>query len=195
MVNEMFSSTKSPFRYLLTYKYSQDHLELLFSCIRSRDGWNNNPNSLQLKYALRKMLLRNAVTASKNANCTDFNDKNTTTIILIFHARKHSSPLIDMSIDKEVEKNNFTPEIRMMVGHLDQRSHTEFISNVLFYIGGSIVSKLVKLLTCPACRNSLVSSCPASPAKSDHAKYFPESLDQKKNYSYDYVIKHQIIVN
>ena len=168
MVNEMFSSTESPFKYLLTYKYSQDHLELLFSCIRSRGGWNNNPNSLQLKYALRKMLLRNAVTASKNANCTDFNDNNTTAIIPIFHARKHSSPLIDMSIDKEVEKNNFTPEIRMMVGHLDQRSHTEFISNVLFYIGGFIVSKLVKLLTCPACRNSLVSSCPASPAKSDH---------------------------
>lgn len=32
------------FLYVLTYKYSQDHLELLFSCIRSRGGNNNNPN-------------------------------------------------------------------------------------------------------------------------------------------------------
>ena len=63
MANEMLSpsSSDNPFNYLLTYKYSQDHIELLFSCIRSRGGWNNNPNSLQLKYALRKMLLRNAV--------------------------------------------------------------------------------------------------------------------------------------
>lgn len=30
--------TNSPFKYLLTYKYSQDHIELLFSCIRPRGG-------------------------------------------------------------------------------------------------------------------------------------------------------------
>lgn len=31
------------FKYILTYKFSQDHLELLFACIRSRGGYNNNP--------------------------------------------------------------------------------------------------------------------------------------------------------
>lgn len=40
MANEMFSTT-NPFKYLLTYKYSQDHIELLFSCIRARWGWNH----------------------------------------------------------------------------------------------------------------------------------------------------------
>jgi hypothetical protein len=39
MANEMFSTT-NPFKYLLTYKYSHDHIELLFSCIRARWGWN-----------------------------------------------------------------------------------------------------------------------------------------------------------
>lgn len=34
------------FKYILTYKFSQDHLELLFSCIRSAGGHNNNPNTL-----------------------------------------------------------------------------------------------------------------------------------------------------
>ena len=38
MVNEMLSSPVNPFKYLPTYKFSQDHIELLFSCIRSRDG-------------------------------------------------------------------------------------------------------------------------------------------------------------
>ena len=54
MANEMFSIPDCPFSYLLTYKYSQDHLELLFSCIRGSGCWNNNLKSLQLKHALRK---------------------------------------------------------------------------------------------------------------------------------------------
>ncbi len=61
MATQMLSLSTNPFKYLLTYKYSQDHIELLFSCIRSRGGWNNNPNCLQMKYALRKMLMRNAI--------------------------------------------------------------------------------------------------------------------------------------
>ena len=49
MANETFSLKENPFDYLLTYKFSQDHLELLFSCLPSKGGWNNNPNSMQLK--------------------------------------------------------------------------------------------------------------------------------------------------
>ena len=38
MANEMFSAINQPFKYLLTYKFSQDHIELLFSCIRAKAG-------------------------------------------------------------------------------------------------------------------------------------------------------------
>ena len=78
MTKEMFSG-ENPFEYLLTYKFSQDHIELLFSCIRAQGGWNNNPNCLQLKYAMRKMLLRKISDSS-------------TTIIPFFHSRKHTAP-------------------------------------------------------------------------------------------------------
>ncbi len=53
MTTEMFTM-ENPFEYLLTYKFSQDHIELLFSCIRAKGGWNNNPNVLQMKYAMRR---------------------------------------------------------------------------------------------------------------------------------------------
>ena len=96
----------------------------------------------------------------------------------MFHTRKHISPPNEKSDDKELKEhetfeeklNNFTPEEYMMVGHLDQERHTEFISNILFYIGGFVVKKLLKLLTCQACRNSLVSNCPYPTATntSDH---------------------------
>ena len=90
MATQMLCSPANQFKYLLTYKYSQDHIELLFSCIRSRGGWNNNPNCLQLKYSLRQMLMRNAITASKNANCVDFTGCND--LIPLFHKRKHNRP-------------------------------------------------------------------------------------------------------
>ena len=50
MSHEMFTFLENPFNYILTYKFSQDHLELLFSCTRAKGGWTNNPNSF--KWAL-----------------------------------------------------------------------------------------------------------------------------------------------
>ncbi|CAK9291508.1 unnamed protein product [Gordionus sp. m RMFG-2023] len=43
--------------YFLTYKTSQDHLELFFSCLHSRGGFNNNPSAYQLRSAIRDVLV------------------------------------------------------------------------------------------------------------------------------------------
>lgn len=40
---------ENPYSYFLSYKLSQDHIETLFSLIRRRGGWNNNPNVLQVR--------------------------------------------------------------------------------------------------------------------------------------------------
>ena len=155
MANQMFTMPNNPFKYILTYKYSQDHLELLFSCVRSRGGWNNNPNCLQLKYALRQMMMKNAITASKNANCMDFE---TNTIIPIFHRKKHKAPLsegMDENVNTQGQDEEDVEE-NLMFERLDQNMHSDFISNILFYIGGYIVKKLIKKLTCEECKKCLV---------------------------------------
>lgn len=41
--------------YIPTYKLSQDHLEMIFSIIRSHGGCNNNPTANQFKTALKKL--------------------------------------------------------------------------------------------------------------------------------------------
>ncbi len=56
---------ENPYKYVLTYKFSQDHLELFFNKIRQRGGWNNNPNALQFKWTLRKIMLKNKVCPSE----------------------------------------------------------------------------------------------------------------------------------
>lgn len=42
--------------YIPTYKLSQDHLEMIFSVIRSHDGCNNNPTANQFKTVLKTVL-------------------------------------------------------------------------------------------------------------------------------------------
>lgn len=112
-----------------------------FSCIRARGGWNNNPNCLQFKYAPRKMLLRNAITASKNANCVDFTGCNS--IIPLFHVRKHKAPA-----SNENQYESTSDEIINMSKYSDQSGSSEFTSNVLFYVAGYVVSKLLDKLPC-----------------------------------------------
>ncbi|KAJ8004121.1 hypothetical protein DPEC_G00155490 [Dallia pectoralis] len=36
-------------RYVLTYRFSQDHLELLYNSIRASGGWNNNSSACQFQ--------------------------------------------------------------------------------------------------------------------------------------------------
>lgn len=159
MATKMLSSSNNPFKYLLTYKFSQDHIELLFSCIRSRGGWNNNPNCLQFKYALRKMLIRNAITASKNSNCVDFTGCNE--IIPLFHKQKHNNQDEPESQTEEASTGQEdSPEMDFMLKNLDQEQHSEFVSNVLYYIAGYIVSKIINKISCPTCKSCLVSISP-----------------------------------
>lgn len=46
------------FKYILTYYFSQDHIELLFGRIRQRYGANNNPNVIQFKTAIKKNIIK-----------------------------------------------------------------------------------------------------------------------------------------
>ena len=45
MFHDLVESPNPPLRYLLTYKFSQDHLELFFGAVRAAGGCNNNPTA------------------------------------------------------------------------------------------------------------------------------------------------------
>lgn len=45
------------FNYLLTYKQSQDHIELFFNAVRARGGWCVNPTARQFSTAYKKLLV------------------------------------------------------------------------------------------------------------------------------------------
>ncbi|CAH1982691.1 unnamed protein product [Acanthoscelides obtectus] len=55
-------------KYLLTYNLSQDHLEIFFSCIRSKGGYSNNPTSKQFQNILKKLLLHTEISGNEASN-------------------------------------------------------------------------------------------------------------------------------
>lgn len=64
---------------LITHRFSQDHIETLFGCIRSMNGYNDNPTAQQFEAAYRKLLIHNDVVCSKKSNCIDMGTKILTT--------------------------------------------------------------------------------------------------------------------
>lgn len=61
--------TKGVLDYVCCYKFSQDHLELLFAVFRSRLGYNNNPTAKQFIAAYRQILCNKNIKAPDTGNC------------------------------------------------------------------------------------------------------------------------------
>lgn len=117
------SSSTQPLslKYIPTYKFSQDHIELFFNCIRGCCGWNNNPSPLQFMYVYRRMLARCGANPSNSGNVTP---QDNTDI-----------PSVEIS---DLESDN-----EMIL--------TDFISACVGYIGGSIIRNAQKKIKCVSC--------------------------------------------
>lgn len=169
IADELLNRSQEPFKYLMTYKFSQDHLELYFSCIRSRGGWNNNPNTLQFKWALRKLLFRNSITAE--GNCINL-EPPVSNSVLEFRSQMRSDGFgvsetsADTADDESVE----------LVLLLQSVSLTEYQDNILCYIAGYLVRKLLCKLHCKHCQAMLVNK--RKPYFLDHG-YAKMNLSEK----------------
>jgi len=63
--------SQSPLKFILTYKMSQDHLEIFFGCVKARGWSNNNPNCVQFKKSLRQLLFTKNITV-EDGKCSHF---------------------------------------------------------------------------------------------------------------------------
>lgn len=69
MYETYVKSNEAGIKCLRTYAFSQDHLEMLFCKIRSKNGHNDNPNVIQFQGALRKLLSNVEIKPPVSANC------------------------------------------------------------------------------------------------------------------------------
>ena len=154
IAKELLVATERPFNYILTYKFSQDHIELLFACIRGRGGSNNNPNTLQFKYAMRNLLLKNSIVASSKANVMSFNEYCTSSLFSL-KWKKHRSPIQEYPQNDEVSDE----EAKALSESLDKIALSDFTENIIYYIAGFIVRNVMKNIDCSPCSEALILDC------------------------------------
>lgn len=119
------SLIREGFKYVLSYKFSQDHLELFFNSVRRSCGWNDNPTCLQFRNIYRRLLKHVGVECTSTGNC----------------------------IVREVEcEDVFDCE------DIDLHVISPFVENVLSYVSGFVVRKVLCRLDCVECRLSLVAT-------------------------------------
>lgn len=157
-LSKMLFIQNPTFNYILTYKFSQDHLELLFGRIRQRFGSNNNPNVLQFKTAIKQILIKNSLKCQSNFNCNTFDDDPVGSLFEIKWRKKSNKENIydaDIADEFEIDAQKNMQLLNIHNNTSQVRSHIQDVkSNILYYIGGYIVRKLD--LNCNSCKIALL---------------------------------------
>lgn len=148
----LLSRNIDPFKFILTYKMSQDHLELLFACIRGKNGFNNNPDVVQLKSALRKILLRNSIVGSKYSNCLTFEQESAGSIFSLKWTRRRT-PMTNYNALSDAD----TKYIADLTRSLQMVSLSAYKEVILGYIAGYIVRRLSEKINCNVCNLAMFS--------------------------------------
>lgn len=154
-------------KYIPFYKLSQDHLELLFGCIRRQGGNNNNPTARQFKAAIKKILVHAEIRDIHTGNCIPLehvsilhvessnNISNSEDVINI--STRLSQIINDMSTD--IQTNKIEDQLHFINDHnylTDVRDISEFSLNIIEYIAGYVVKQLSQTLHCAECVNVLL---------------------------------------
>ena len=120
------------YKNLLTSKLSQDHIEIFFSKIRQRSENNNNPNVIEFRTAMKKIISKNSVPASYSANCILIYSTSTESVFEIRWAKK--------KVESSECEDNFDDD-NLTELYLDVDCFDVLKDNVLYYICGFIVKK------------------------------------------------------
>ena len=154
MAEELLYHSLQQFHYVLTYKFSQDPIELLFNKIQRWGGWNNNPSAKDFRLALRRIVIRNSIEPSKTGNCTNFEDAFSESQGLLDFSWKRKQKPVDL-VDSSASDTFSISAERMLIEN-DLNSPNILRDNVLYYASGFIVSSLLSKLDCTSCRSELL---------------------------------------
>lgn len=130
----------------MTYKLSQDHLEIFFSAIRSRGGFNNNPTAWEFKVALKRLMAKADIRILHNANCHILDD---TKLVM-------NDNVLEERSEEFIDKNNllFFEEHDYSIVNL-QSNLSEYAYEVIMYIAGFVSKSVAKYLQCENCKKYL----------------------------------------
>lgn len=140
LLNSGINGVKLP--YFLSYRLSQDNIEVFFSIIRRRGGWCNNPTARQFRSAFRAILCHIGVVPSSSSSC-------------------YADPSDDILLDSEgASDDDLFVEPAFALHDHDYAALLPklslYVENVSTYIAGFVIRKLLLKLKCNECRTLLV---------------------------------------
>ncbi len=144
-------------KYLATYRLSQDHIELTFNVVRSRGRWNNNPTAIQFQAAYRRLVMKHDIRPSQTGNAVSQDSVTLLPALAVVNSRESvvATPELLLSCGLSVTSGNNDHDYSVTA---DKINLSEFSSNIVVYIAGYVVRKLLKKLLCIACRVGLLDS-------------------------------------
>ena len=159
LFKELVEKTDPPMNYLLTYKFSQDHLELFFGAIRSAGGFNNNPTAQQFTAAYKRLLMRSTIAGGKG-NCKKLDptsmlhiiddicnvNEEDTSIMNAGLIRKYELETKDKDNGSVQDNDSAPPDVINCLSEFKQAS----ISYIAGYVARSVEKKTLCMPCCQA---------------------------------------------
>ncbi|KAI2644863.1 DNA transposase THAP9 [Labeo rohita] len=140
-------------RYVCTYRFSQDHLELFFNSIRASRGWNNNPTVAHFQNYFRRIMVRCGIAPGKTGNVQPQDDT------MCLSAVDMSSVVPAEDDDDNIASSSFQTISGVVLDHSYLATSFGCLTeNALVYIARFVVRQVMRKLACNVCRNSLVFS-------------------------------------
>lgn len=146
--------------FILTYKISQDHLEIFFSAIRNRCGSNNNPTCRVFESCYKKLLIHTEVKSSKTANAIPLDGTS-----ILDCGVKITKSFEGDDMEKSEDYMKFTNEFRDH-DYLCRYFLSEYIEDVIAYISGFVVKSVSRKINCKKCIVLLEGDSPLSKLQS-----------------------------
>ena len=140
LFNRLVLQPQPRVKYLLTYKLSQDFLELFFGCIRAKGGFNNNPTARQFVASYKRLLVRHEIETT-TGNCCELQH----IPILSFDNAQYSSKPNEATVTNLVDCHD-TPDVTAL---------SQYVENAVSYIAGYVIRNVSKNMTCETCLQAL----------------------------------------
>ena len=140
-------------RFILTYKFSQDHRELLFRRVRRMGGWNNSPTALQFP-KIWQLIRRSGVKPGSQGNVTALDP---TCIV----SAGHEDPETVIPAD-QTEISDDASLLLLLDESSAASTLTPLIRNAVCYIAGWAVRKASQIISCETCVAALTTTTPPS---------------------------------
>ncbi len=139
----------------MTYKFSQDHIELLFGVIRLRLQCNDNRIVFQFCKCIKKILLKNDLKPSAASNCLLF-DPPAGGIFDISLRCRVGRRKGEVSVADESWEEDFQELPTAIEAHKPTDNFLR--NNMLYYISGFITMKLIDRISCQSYCEALLKS-------------------------------------